>query len=105
MHELLIQIQPDRLPSFHAESTRQLRSTLSFAPFVEGVDITEGYDDGRYINVLFSTEEPKRLWLLVREELMRLGLRNGAIVTCTGKDGWDDYLLLHHFDRDVPSDG
>jgi hypothetical protein len=31
-------------------------------------------------------------------------LANIAIVVCQGERGWDDYLLLHHFDSSVPLD-
>ena len=26
-------------------------------------------------------------------------LRSAAMVVCEGEHGWDDYLLLHHWDR------
>ena len=31
-------------------------------------------------------------------------LRDAMIITMTGEEGWDDYLLLHHFDRAEPLD-
>ena len=57
-----------------------------------------GDDKGPYINVSFTAAELKPLWQAVRNELVRLGLQAGSIVACTGNDGWNDYLLLHHFD-------
>ena len=31
-------------------------------------------------------------------------LARAAIATCEGKHGWDDYLLLHHYDRTLVLD-
>ena len=32
------------------------------------------------------------------------GLAAAAIIVCEGEHGWDDYLLLHHFDPAEPLD-
>ncbi len=58
---------------------------------------------GSYINLMFETSEPQKTWNLLQNRLLRdedmgLVLSQASIVVCEGKDGWNDYLLLHHFD-------
>lgn len=62
-------------------------------------EIQEGDDNGIYINVNFKTQNPIFTWLDCRTELFNcIGFKESSIVTCEGECGWDDYLLLHHFD-------
>jgi len=73
------------------------------------VQVTEGIDDGPYINTTYSTSDLVSLWVAVRERALEhatLGpaLRRSVIITCTGDSGWDDYRLLHHFDETEPLD-
>jgi hypothetical protein len=76
---------------------------------VSQVQVTEGADDGPYINATYSTTDTASLWATVRERVLDhavLGpaLRRSVIITCTGDSGWDDYRLLHHFDEAEPLD-
>jgi hypothetical protein len=53
----------------------------------------------------FEAEDAVELWMAVRAELRAVpGLAAAAIVCCQGAQGWDDYLLLHHFDPTEPLD-
>lgn len=104
MAEIVVQIQPDRVRDFRRDSLRILCAEAAVAGLVQGHDINEGEDDGRYINVCFTTERATEFWRALREQVVRLGLQNACIITCTGRDGWNDYLLLYHFDRAVPTD-
>jgi hypothetical protein len=52
---------------------------------------------------MFETDHPKLLWKLLHEQLYQASafarfMQTASIVTCEGQHGWDDYLLLHHFD-------
>lgn len=98
MAEFNIQIQPGRLASFEESSVERLCSAQAFAGLVQDVSRNEGDDQGRYINVFFTTTDSKRFWPVLLEQLIQVGLQGVCIVTCTGRDGWNDYLLLHHFD-------
>src|SRR5690242_19833636 len=98
MAELTVQLQPKLLASFSDGKVEQLCSSPALAGLSQSHRITRGNDQGPYINVSFTASDLKPLWQAVRQELVRLGLQAGSIVTCTGKDGWNDYLLLHHFD-------
>ena len=67
--------------------------------------MTDGLDRGRYVNVAFATDDLKALWSALREEMLGVPrLAEAAIVCCEGEHGWDDYLLLHHFDPTEPID-
>jgi hypothetical protein len=73
------------------------------------VQVTEGLDNGPYINATYSTPDLASLWGAVREELLGHAvhgpaLKRSVIIVCTGDSGWDDYLLLHHFDEKEPLD-
>ena len=98
MGELSVQLQLDLLTSFSESKVEQLCSSPTLAGLAQGHRVAKGNDKGPYINVSFAASDLKALWRAVRKELVRLGLQGGSIVTCTGKDGWNDYLLLHHFD-------
>ena len=68
-----------------------------------------GKDRGPYINYCFKSRSPARVWKALKSQAFgrsRLGalLRSSSVVTCEGSRGWDNYLLLHHFDSKVPLD-
>jgi len=98
MAELVVQIQPQRVAAFRESAIEQLCATPAFAALIRDASVTRGQDQGHYINVHFTTDTPNDFWPALRQQLVRLGLQAGSIVTCTGKDGWNDYLLLHHYD-------
>jgi hypothetical protein len=83
---------------------RALRDALPDAE----VDI--GDDDGPYENVMFDVGSPQdalsALGVVFDSAAVGPSARAACIVTCQGERGWDDYLLLHHFDatltRDIP---
>jgi hypothetical protein len=67
--------------------------------------VSHGEDRGPYINLDFESENPKADWMKIRSLLEGVtGLASCCIVTCQGRNDWDDYLLLHHFDPDEPCD-
>ena len=69
------------------------------------LQVTEGQEEGRYINLIMEAANPRQTWEAISNELrLDTGFANAAIVCCQGDHGWDDYLLLHHFDRTEPLD-
>jgi hypothetical protein len=63
------------------------------------VSVGEGHDATRYVNVNLRPADVAGLWAVVREQLQAdAALAGATIVVCQGEHGWDDYLLLHHFD-------
>jgi hypothetical protein len=65
----------------------------------EEVSVSRGEEGGGYVNVGLKAADSVALWAAVRKQLQaEAGLARAAIVVCQGERGWDDYLLLHHFD-------
>jgi hypothetical protein len=105
-----IQIQPDRSPALDERAAIQLIETLA----VPGGQIaefkrTEGDDGGRYVNFTFSVSDAITFWSQVRREVLgnrEIGpaIAASSIIVCEGEQGWDDYLLLHHFDSRLELD-
>ena len=91
---LNVQIQPARSPGLDSAAIVAALRTLSKDSWVN-----EGEDGGPYINVCFDVPKLERLWLAIRGILdANPAVAQATIITCQGKRGWDDYLLLHHFD-------
>lgn len=95
-----IQIQPERSPDYK-------RGKVDF--FLEGIGITpevsKGNDNGRYINFDFAVKEPKIFWDNLKAFILNdSSVCNSSIVCCEGDSGWDDYYLLHHFDKSLELD-
>jgi hypothetical protein len=95
---LCVQLQPERSRENTDEALRRLGALPEFKYVNEGVDREE------YINIGFETIAPAALWTKIRACLKAAKFLDGAIVCCEGKWGWDDYLLLHHFDSKEPLD-
>src|SRR4051794_5115256 len=90
-----LHIQPERSPTLDARAIVASLSSLDAS-----ARLTEGEDDGRYINIDFSPADAMALWREIRGQLAaEPELARAAIVVCEGRNGWDDYLLLHHYDR------
>ena len=101
--ELHVQVQPGLAPALDLALLRATFDAISQTETsVLRAKIEEGDDDGPYINLMFKTADPNRVWQVVQDQLYAqpvLGelLRQSSMTLCTGATGWDDYLLLHHF--------
>ncbi len=63
-------------------------------------DVQRGEDDGHYININFDTNNIVTLWGAIGEFVSSDPLwASATIACCEGENGWDDYLLLYHFDE------
>jgi hypothetical protein len=110
MAKLCIQIQPQLAPEMSID--RRLLAVKKIATnktLFEEFEWSTGNDNGAYINLLFEANDHKSIWKLFRRELYEdseigIGLANSSIATCQGQRGWDDYLLLFHFDPTVKLD-
>jgi hypothetical protein len=106
MRTLIVQFQPKRASSINVEAVvalfarvvGKIRSIRAFA-------YQKGNDRGPYIN--FQLEVPAarlfEAWSQIRagalgHRTLGSSLRHSCIATCEGTHGWDNYLLLHHFD-------
>jgi hypothetical protein len=95
-----IQVQPALSPDLDCTAAIQKLTSLSKDSWFD-----DGNDDGPYVNIFLRTDDVSKLWVKIRTLLvMDANLAKCAIVTCEGEQGWDDYLLLHHFDGSEPLD-
>jgi hypothetical protein len=100
-----VQFQPDRIPREEARVRQAFHAALPDA------EIFLGEDDGRYEDFVFEVGSPQdalsKLRVVLDSFEVGRAARASCIVTCQGEHGWDDYLLLHHYDRtlilDFPS--
>jgi len=62
--------------------------------------VSEGEDGVPYINVAFKVHNLSEQWPSLKSALCSCpGFNQAAIVVCEGSKGWDNYLLLHHFNQ------
>jgi len=110
MARLTIQIHPTRAPELDVAKIIMLCERLEEnETLINAVSTAEGKDDGPYVNVVFDTDNTPALWPILRTHLFQnrnVGqqISRAAIVTCEGRHGWDDYLLLYHFDQTLTLD-
>ena len=62
-----------------------------------------------WINFVFAGASIGKVWTILRAEVLNHRqwgprLQRSSIVTCEGSRGWNNYLLLHHFNTDEPLD-
>jgi hypothetical protein len=81
----------------------------SVASSVKSHHFDHGNDHGEYLNFTFETDDVATLWKDIQTHAYRhpqLGaaLTSASLAVCEGEQGWDDYLLLHHYDPGVKRD-
>lgn len=109
MRTLHVQLQPDLIPGVDIAILRDVLAGLASSPLVENFESLEGKDQGRYINFNYQSPDHAALWhalsgILHGSSKSASLLRAATIVACEGSHGWDDYLLLHHFNPTEPLD-
>jgi hypothetical protein len=106
--QVRVQVQPDRAPSLNLVELKGLcRRVTSEVAEVVGFRFEEGNDKGPHLDLLFGTSHPLVVWPFIREALYEspifgIGLKASSMTVCTGTDGWNNYLLLYHYDPSVP---
>ena len=104
MRHLNIQLQPERVSSLDVARTKQLIESLAKDhAVVGGFQINEGEDEGPYVNFTFAAKNPAALWAQIQRKVLHhreigAGIAASSIIIVEGDEGWDNYLLLHHFD-------
>lgn len=106
MRMIHVQVQPERVKRLNiAAVDASLRRLAARRALVRRFRFEEGNDRCRYMNFNFTTAKPAALWEALRAGPFRsVLLRSAAMVLCEGENGWDDYLLLHHWDRRLKLD-
>lgn len=102
MRTLSIQLHPNRIESGDATHLLETLHRAATSASMRLVAQDGGDDDGPYVNLTFAASDHVTAWLRLRAILedRDIGgqLASSTIVVCEGDDGWNDYLLLHHFD-------
>jgi hypothetical protein len=95
MKHICIQLQPGLNKGASKEEALHALSSVGCE-----IEVNEGEDNGKYINIILKSDKPKELWLKIRSlYLSKPTLASSSMITCEGSEGWDNYLLLHHFDK------
>ena len=103
---LSVQLQRDLIPQIDVEVVvGRLNAIASRPPSVQKGNASNEL----HLNVTFVTEDAPGLWDKIASELCLFmeppsQISRGIIVVCEGDHGWNDYLLLYHFDRDKALD-
>lgn len=102
VRRLNVQIQPTRANSVDAEELIAHLCAAADGLVLEYRGENRGQDQVPYINLGFAAADHVAGWSRLRERLdnseIGRAVAISTIVTCEGERGWDDYLLLHHFD-------
>lgn len=102
---LSIQLNPEKAPGINvAEFLQRFEDYTGETEYITSYCIEQGKDHGAYINILFKSDDVKKLWAEIKSRFYGIQqqgqlLSAATVVTCQGSRGWDDYLLLHSSDR------
>lgn len=107
MRSLSIQVQPARSPGIDRAGVISEFEAIAGATELEKHHTFDSGDDKvTYFNFTFGTSDAQNLWQLIRRRLYNTGnfsnhMRQASMAMCSSEEGWDDYLLLYHFDPTV----
>jgi hypothetical protein len=107
---LSIQVQPERSTGFNTD--RLIAACTDIAAMKDLVShhqFDSGHDRLHYLNFTFGTQHAASLWRVLRTRLYEdneLGphMRAASMAMCSSTEGWDEYLLLYHFNPEVKLD-
>jgi hypothetical protein len=105
--DLCIQIHPHRSPDLNIVAVRSICEGIAEDKgLVRAFSLVDGTDGHYYVNLMFNSDRLEVLWDLLQRRLYQtdgLGpaMRRSSMAMCEGEHGWDDYLLLCHFDPNV----
>ncbi len=109
MKTLNIQIQPSRCLAIESDTiVACFRKFSENNEYVVELKTVENKAED-YINIFLSSLNLSKLWATLKEYIFSSGQLNSQvasalIVICEGDDGWNDYLLLYHFDKSEQTD-
>lgn len=99
MRCISVQLHRVRDSRYHLEDLLALVRSIGRYP---EVDADEGDTDS--VNLNFFTEDIRLFWSdfekgVLGDSLLGDWVKNTTIVVCEGDQGWDNYLLLWHYDE------
>jgi hypothetical protein len=106
---LSIQVQSHLLQGLDIGAVQTACEAIASMPLVARHHFDHGHDTEHYFNFTFGTEDLAALWrelesCLYSDPVLGSSLRAASMAMCEGDHGWDDYLLLYHFDLAVRRD-
>jgi hypothetical protein len=112
MRSLAVQFQPRRATSAKVAAVVSLMTRIAGRNVsLCGFAYRKGNDRGPYVNFQFEVPAGKLAQTLASiltgafgHRALGPSLRRSCIVTCEGTRGWDNYLLLYHFDQRLKLD-
>lgn len=110
MRSLSIQVQPSRSPGIDMSMViAEFEAIGRVSALVRHHTFDSGYDNGEYYNFTFGTSSARELWQLILSNLygnrnLAKHMQKASMAMCSSEEGWDDYLLLYHFDPTVALD-
>lgn len=104
--DLTIQIHPHRAPELDIARVRATCESLSGdRALIARFSFVEGHDGYDYVNLNFGTDDIPALWSRLQDRLYSgehgAAMQRSSMAMCVGQHGWDDYLLLRHYDAAV----
>ena len=91
-----------------AEVIAEFEAIGSITGLVKHHTFDSGNDRGAYFNFTFGTPNANELWQVIQSRLysgtFSNHMRHASMAMCSSEEGWDDYLLLYHFDPTVGLD-
>src|SRR5229473_1400254 len=62
-------------------------------------------NDGEYLNILVHTDNPSDFLCKINDKLdAEPNISRSLVIVCEGSNGWDNYLLLRHYEWDEEPD-
>src|SRR5262245_2617438 len=104
MRTLIFQVQPRRARRLSLKRVCNLMLKIALEARVRTFSVRRSRRQYAYLNPTFESPTVANAWRLVLARALdhpKIGatLCDASIVVCQGSRGWDNYRLLHHFDR------
>lgn len=105
--QLLVQVQLDLAPTLSLdELLTHCEAIASEVPDITEYQFEEGHENGPFLNLHFGTNDPISAWTHIRRAVFEndyfgQALKVASMAMCTGESGWNDYVLLYHYDPNV----
>ena len=108
MRAISIQVHPNRTSGL--DTTHLADAFAAIAAMTELVShhqFDQGEDRAPYLNFTFGTDHAPRLWAMIQKLVyedarLRAHLLAASMAMCSSEHGWDDYVILYHYDPAVP---
>lgn len=110
MRSLSVQVQPARSPGINMQRLdTAFEAIASDRYLVAHHKFDSGVDNVAYFNYTFGTQHARQLWESIQSHIFHNRefephMKCASMAMCSSEEGWDDYVLLFHFDPSVELD-